>query len=60
MMNKQNGAKWTKNTPKKNAINFEWIEKLVQMDFDYDKAFDAVSKTNSVGFNQALDYLMLH
>ena len=39
------------------TIKFEWVDKLMDMGFPYEKV-DALSNTNSVGYNEALDYLM--
>ena len=40
------------------TIKFEWIEKMMDMGFSYEKVVEALTNTNSAGYNEALDYLM--
>jgi len=57
---KKNGKQSTMQSAQSGTIKFEWIHKLTDMGFAYEKVMDALAATNSVGYNQTLDYLIQH
>ena len=60
---KNNATKGNNNSNDNNdnnagSIKFEWMPKLMEMGFSYENVAKALSATNSIGYNEALDYLM--